>query len=162
MLTYSKWQMMMSTHSVNSVTITKTNKNQKNQFFTWLSPWILVKILAPNPWVQLTLIPPIKEHILIYGIMFFFPYFGATKNTTTRLAAMESEAQTRNPGDKNIFLNSWMVVTDCSSGALRAIMTAPIIQSVHPIQPCKRVSLRNLLPFWTHKKGELFFQHEMW
>lgn len=154
--------MIILTHSVNSVTITKTNRNQKNQFFTWLSPWILVKMLAPNPWVQLTLIPPIKEQILIYGIMFFFPYFGATRNTTTRLAAMESDPQTRNPTDRNIFLNSLIVVTDCSSGALRAMITAPIIQSVHPIQPCKGgISLRNLLSFWTHKEGELFFQQEM-
>ena len=46
-----------------------------------------------------------------------------------------SDAQTRKPGDRNSFLKPSIVVTDCSSGALSARMTEPMIQSVHPIQP---------------------------
>jgi hypothetical protein len=45
------------------------------------------------------------------------------------------DAQTRNPGAMNNFLKPAIVVTDCSSGALRAKTTDPIIHSVHPIQP---------------------------
>ena len=45
------------------------------------------------------------------------------------------DAQTRKPGARNSRLKLAIVVTDCSSGALRARTTDPIIQSVHPIQP---------------------------
>jgi len=96
---------------------------------------MLVTILAPNPCVQLTLIPPTNEQIEIYGIMLFLPYFGATKNTMTKLAAMRILPHTRKPTERNRCLNPLIVVTDCSCGALRARMVAPIMQRTHPIQP---------------------------
>lgn len=134
---------------------TKMKRNQKNQFFTWLSlptgqlspyqlstthPCILVTMLAPNPWVQLTLIPPTNEQIEMYGIIFFFPYFGATKKTMMRLAAMRRLPQTRKPTERKRCLNALIVVTDCSWGALRARMVAPMMQRMQPIQPCASVS----------------------
>jgi hypothetical protein len=45
------------------------------------------------------------------------------------------DAQTRKPGARKSFLKPAIVVTDCSSGALRAKTTDPIIHSVQPIQP---------------------------
>lgn len=99
-------------------------------------PWMLVTILEPRPCVQLTLMPPIIEQTLIYGIMFVFPHFGAAQKMTTSEATIHSEAHTRNPGAKNSFLNSLMVVTLRCSGTLSARSVAPMTQRAQPIQPC--------------------------
>lgn len=92
-------------------------------------------MLAPRPCVQLTLIPPTNEQIEMYGIIFFFPYFGAMKKTITRLETMRMLPQTRKPTERKRCLNPLMVVTDCCSGALRARMVAPMMQRMQPIQP---------------------------
>jgi hypothetical protein len=54
-----------------------------------------------------------------------------------------SDAHTKKPGERNSFLKPSIVVTDCSSGALSARMTDPMIQSVHPIHPYSPTSARS-------------------
>jgi hypothetical protein len=96
---------------------------------------MLVTILAPKPCVHDTLTPPIKEQTPMYGIILVFPQRGATKNTTPRLMAMQSDPHTRKPGDRKSFLKAAIVVTLCCSGALRARIVAPMIHNVQPIHP---------------------------
>jgi hypothetical protein len=48
---------------------------------------------------------------------------------------MRIEAQTRNPGERNNFLNPSIVVTLCCSGAFSARIVAPIIHKTQPIHP---------------------------
>ena len=76
-----------------------------------------------------------SEQIEIYGNIFFFPYLGAMKKTITRLVAMRRPPQTRKPAERKRCLNPLIVVTDCSCGALRARMVAPMMQRMQPIQP---------------------------
>jgi hypothetical protein len=70
------------------------------------------------------------------------------------------DAQTRKPGARNSRLKLAIVVTDCSSGALRARTTDPMIQSVQPIQPClSAISLS--LELLTYKECQALFQEEV-
>ena len=79
--------------------------------------------------------PPIREQTVMYHIMVFFPYRGATQKIIKRAAAMQHPPYARNQGSRKSFLKASMVDTDCCSGALRAITRAPRIHCVQPIQP---------------------------
>jgi hypothetical protein len=79
--------------------------------------------------------PPIRLQILMYTNIVLRPYRGAAQNARKAETTMHSDAHTRKPGERKSFLNALMVVTDCSSGALRARMVAPKMQRVQPIQP---------------------------
>lgn len=136
-------------------------------------PWMVETILAPKPCVHATLIPPIKLQILIYTNIVFRPYRGAAQNARKAEMTIQSDAQTRNPGERKSFLKPLMVVTDCSSGALRARMVAPNMHKVHPIHPCRQDRSTKIghndqrvvkyLKVWrdAHKKGQTLFQQEM-
>lgn len=67
--------------------------------------------------------------------MLFFPCFGAMKKMITRAVAMRTPPNARNQGARNSFLNASMVETDCSCGPLSAMITAPRMHCVQPIQP---------------------------
>ena len=57
--------------------------------------------------------------------------------------AIQTLPYARKPGAKKSFLNSRMVETDCSWGPFMAMMTAPRMHWMQPIQPKSvRVSLR--------------------
>jgi hypothetical protein len=67
--------------------------------------------------------------------MFVLPYLGATKKMIAKAAARQTLPNARNQGARKYFLNSIIVVTACSSGALIAMMMDPSMHWKHPIQP---------------------------
>lgn len=111
-------------------------------------------IEAPKPCVHATLIPPIKLQMLIYTNIVFLPYRGPTQKAKNAEMAMSIDPQARKPGERNRALKALMVVTDCSSGALRARMVAPRMQRIQPIQPCGSApSFFHVGVHWVFAKG---------
>ena len=75
--------------------------------------------------MQLTLTPPIIEQTEIYHIMLFLPYFGANQKMITREPVIRTPAKAKKPGAKKSFWKAEMVLTACSCGPFRAMMTDP-------------------------------------
>jgi hypothetical protein len=74
---------------------------------------------------------------------------------------IHNDPQTKNPGDKNSFLNAEMVVTLCCSGTLRASSVAPITHRAQPIQPYHSALAPEVLFAKTYEKGQFLLQEEV-